>query len=177
MQEVDDLLQGFLGFILAGHILEGHTGLLFHIDLGFGFAEAAHHAFAAHTLAEHTGEQENTAEHQDIVQNGDQEGVIFHDFPFDRDTHGIQGITQSQGIAAGGQACVAGGLAAGGLGGLFLGHIDDPVVLQFHFLQIVLFHFAQKIGISGFGVLAVIHKVKNRNHSQQNGHADEDGGQ
>ena len=71
MQKVNDFLQRFLGLVLTGHILEGDAGLFFHIHLGTAFAETAHHALTGHALAEHPGEQENTAEHQDIVENGD----------------------------------------------------------------------------------------------------------
>ena len=48
VEEVDDLLKGFLGFVLTGDICKGHAGFLFHINLGLALADA--HA-AAHLAA------------------------------------------------------------------------------------------------------------------------------
>ena len=48
VEEVDDLVQGFLRLVLAGHICKGHAGGLFHIDLGVGLTHAAETAGAAH---------------------------------------------------------------------------------------------------------------------------------
>ena len=174
MQKVNDLLQRFFGFVLSCHILKGNAGLLFHIDFGLGFAEAAHHTLTAHAFAEHPCEQEDSAEHQYIIKNGDQEGIVFHNGPGNGDTHGIQSIAQSQRIAAGGQTCEAGFLRTGRLGRLFFGHIDDPVMLDFHFLQILGVHFVHKIRVGGFCILAAAYKIKNGDHCQQNGDTDKD---
>ena len=62
MEEVDDLHQGLLGLVLAGHILEGDAGFLLHIDLGVGLAHAAQAAGAAH-LVGHKPEEEDHAHH------------------------------------------------------------------------------------------------------------------
>ena len=62
VEEVDDLLQRFLGLVLSGHILEGDAGLLLHIDLGAGLADAAESA--AHALGHGAG-QEGQQQHPD----------------------------------------------------------------------------------------------------------------
>ena len=51
MQEIHHLHQRLLGLILAGHILEGDTGLLLHIHLGGTLAHAE--AGSSAHLAEH----------------------------------------------------------------------------------------------------------------------------
>ena len=74
MENIDDLLEGLLGLILAGHIPEGNTGLLLHIHLGVGLAHAAQ---AAHSsLAAYPAEQEHHSAHQqqDGKQCGDEQG-------------------------------------------------------------------------------------------------------
>ena len=88
MEEIDNFLQGFLGFILSCHILEGDAGLLFHVDLGLALAEAAHHAFAAHALGQHVHHEEQSADHDDVRQDHHDEGVVLHNFLVDRDALG-----------------------------------------------------------------------------------------
>ena len=61
MEDVDDLLEGFLGLVLASHIPEGDAGLLLHIDLGVGLAHAAQAAHAA--LSTDAPEQEHHQSH------------------------------------------------------------------------------------------------------------------
>ena len=61
VEDVDDLLQGLLGLVLAGHIPEGDAGLLLHIDLGVGLAHAAQAAHAA--LSADAPEQEHHQSH------------------------------------------------------------------------------------------------------------------
>ncbi len=51
VEEVDDLLQRFLGFVLTCHIFECDAGLLFHVDLGLALPHAVVHG--AHPLHEH----------------------------------------------------------------------------------------------------------------------------
>ena len=60
VEEVDDLHQGLLGLVLAGHILEGDAGLFLHIDLGVGLAHAAQ---AAAHLPRHAPEEEGKDGH------------------------------------------------------------------------------------------------------------------
>ena len=69
MQEVDDLLQGFLGLVLTGHVLEGDAGGFFHVHLGVGFAHAADAAEAAAGLAEDPHHQHEQAHHNDDGQH------------------------------------------------------------------------------------------------------------
>ena len=54
VEEIDNFLQRFFRFILTGNILEGNTGLLFHIHLGLAGADTAHHTFAAEALGNRT---------------------------------------------------------------------------------------------------------------------------
>ena len=62
VEEVDDLHQGLLGLILAGHILEGDAGLALHVDLGVGFAQVAD---AAAHLAGHPTHQQGEDHHNE----------------------------------------------------------------------------------------------------------------
>ena len=57
VQEVDHLHEGFLGFVLTGHILEGDAGILLHIDLRRALADAHGAASAAHTPHQEACEQ------------------------------------------------------------------------------------------------------------------------
>ena len=87
MQKINDLLQGFLCFILTGHILEGNAGLLFHVDLGFAAAETAHHTFTAEPLGKHPHGSKDQGEHDGIVQDHHNGGIVFHDQLTDGDPH------------------------------------------------------------------------------------------
>ena len=62
MQEINDLHERFLGLVLTGNVGKGHAGLLFHVDLGFVFADPADasEAASAHLLghAPHEAEQQ-----------------------------------------------------------------------------------------------------------------------
>ena len=80
MQEVDDLLQGLLGLVLSGDVLEGDAGGFFHINLCIGFAHIADTAEAsAAGLAHEPHQQHEQAHHdddrQDIVDHQQQNGV------------------------------------------------------------------------------------------------------
>ena len=48
VQEINHLHQGFLGLVLACHVLKGHARFLLHIDLGIALAHAHRTAAAAH---------------------------------------------------------------------------------------------------------------------------------
>ena len=60
MEKVDDLHQTLLGLVLPGHVLKGHAGGFFDIDLGVCLAHAAQ---AAAHLAGHIAEQEGEEHH------------------------------------------------------------------------------------------------------------------
>ena len=79
VEEIDDLLQRFLGFILSGHISEGDTGFLFHVYLCLALADghtAAH--LAAHIAHQEAEEQEDQGKGNHIgKQNGNQEGIFL----------------------------------------------------------------------------------------------------
>ena len=78
VEEVDDLLQGLLGLVLTGHVLEGDAGLLFHIHLGVGLAHVADAADAAAVFGHdphhqhdqpHGQQHRQNVHHQDVAQD------------------------------------------------------------------------------------------------------------
>ena len=158
MQEINDFLQGFLGLVLTCNIPEGNAGLLFHIHLGLAFAKAAHHALAAHTLGEASHDKEDQGEHDHVVKNHDDAGVILHDHLIYLNAHAVQFLRQGHYIAVG-KTGEAGLLLSGGLGGLVLGQVVHPVVVKLHFLQLACIHGIQKIGVGDFRILAVADSV------------------
>ncbi len=62
MQEIHDLHQGFLRFILSGNIRKCHAGLFLHVHLGIALADA--HDAAADTAAAPHGEHEDAPDKQ-----------------------------------------------------------------------------------------------------------------
>ena len=132
VEEVNNLLQGLLGLVLTGHVLEGDAGLLFHEHLGLGLAEAAHHALAAHAAGHQVHHQEQSADHDDVGQDHHNHGVVLHDDPVHRYAHVHQILSHGPGVGAVGQAGIAGLLLGGRFGSLLLGHVDDPVRLNLH---------------------------------------------
>jgi len=64
VEEVDDLLQGLLGLVLAGHVGKGDAGGLLHVYLGVGLAHAADAADAAAALGHQIHQQHEGAHHQ-----------------------------------------------------------------------------------------------------------------
>ena len=173
MQEIDDLHQGFLGFILTCHILEGNAGLLFHIDLGLAGAEAAQHTVAAHTLGHGAHHQEDEAEHHRVGQHHNDPGVILHDDPLIFHAHGSELFRQLQGIAAGGQARKAGLLLFGRLGSLFLGQVDDAVGVEFHFRQLASLFCLLEIRELHGGILAARNGIVQQRDQQHDHHSDQ----
>ena len=173
MQEIDDLLEGFLGLVLTCHIVKGHAGFLLHVDLGIALAYAAHHAVAADALGQHPHEQEHHGEHHDGGEDGEDEGIVLHDLLIDLHTLGIQLFCQHHGVTAVGQTGEAGGLLGLGLFGLFLGHVDDSVSMQLHLGEIAAFHGFQEVGIGGFLVLAVADGIEQTEENQNDGQRDD----
>ena len=82
MEDVDDLLEGLLGLVLASHIPEGDPGLFLHIDLGVGLAQVAHAADSALSAHAPEHEQEQAHHHQDGQDIGQEQveqiGGIVH---------------------------------------------------------------------------------------------------
>ena len=171
MQEVDNLLQGLLRLILTGHILECHTGLLFHIDLGFIAADIAHNAVTAHTLCQCAHYQEDQQEHTCIVKDHNNGAVVFLDGAVHLYAHIVQLIRQFQGIAAG-QTGIAGLSLCGRFLGLLQSHIDHPVIVQLHFIQLTGFHSLTEIGICDLLILAlangIVHQTDGNNDGNGN---------
>ena len=83
MQVGDDFLQGFLGFIFAGHILEQDAGRGLDIDPGIGFSHIEHQGCSAaflihipphHQLSDRNEEYDRQDPRQ---QEADQRGCLF----------------------------------------------------------------------------------------------------
>ena len=58
MKEIHNFHQGFLRFILSGHVRKGDSGFLLNINLGVAFSDSHDTAAAAHTI-EHKVQQAN----------------------------------------------------------------------------------------------------------------------
>ena len=175
VQEVDDFLQGFLGFVLTGHVLEGHAGLLFHVDLGGVLVEAAHHAVAAETLGDGAHHQENHGKHNDVVEDHDDGGVVLHDLHVHILHAGLIKLRDQGHDVSGGQACEAGLLGGGRLGSLGLGQVDDAVRPNLHFCQLSGVFCGQEVGVGGLGVLRIGNGVQHRADEQDDGDRDDQG--
>jgi hypothetical protein len=75
LQEADDFLQLVLGLIHAGHVVEAHAGVGFHIDLGLALAEV--HEAAAHALlAGELAHREDPDPHEDHRRQHPAEHVL-----------------------------------------------------------------------------------------------------
>ena len=159
VEKIDDLLEGFLGFILAGHILEGNSGLLLHIDLGLGFAEAAHHALAAHAPGDKGHQTEDHQAHEQVVEDHHNAGIVLGNDPVHLDAACHQLVGQGHGVAAAGEARVAGFLLGRGEFCLVPGQIDDPVIVELHLRQIVGQPGFLEIGPGGLVILALADHV------------------
>ncbi len=173
MQEVNNFLQGFLGFILSGHVLEGNAGLLLHVDPGLGLAEAAHHAVAAHPLGQQIQQQKHAADHNGVGQHHHNDGIVLHDLVADLHARIVQFLRQCQHIAAAGNAGEAGSLLGQLLGRLFLGHIHDPVIPQLHLGKLPGILCGKEIRQCGLRILTFFHCVHDpaeQQHQNQRDH-------
>ena len=84
MQVIDDFLEGFLGFILTGHILEGLAGLGGNVHLGIAFAETHHVApaqFRPQVPHDQLADYHKQQERQDpVVEEGHNGRFLFWDY-------------------------------------------------------------------------------------------------
>ena len=158
VEEVDDLLQRFLCLVLTGHILKGNAGLLFHVNLGLALAETAHHAVAAHALGNGAHEYEQQREGDTVVQDGQDQGVVFLDLPIRCHPLGDQFVIHAQPIAAG-HAGITGLLLGGRLGSLFLGQIIDSAAPPLNLRQLVVLHGGVEVRVGRFRILAVRNQI------------------
>ena len=144
------------------HIGKADAGLLLHVDLGLGLAEAAH-GIAAHALGHHAHEDE---EGDDGKQGHEQGGVVLH--PLAGHGHAVvrQLVGQGDEVRVAGQAGVAGLLIVGGLGGLLLGQVDDLVAVDDGLADVLGGHIGAEIGPGLFGVLGVAHHIEDAVHRQ-----------
>ena len=168
VQEVDDLLQAFLGLVLTGNVSEGNAGFFFHIHLGLGFADAAHHTVAAHPLGQHIHDKEQRAEHEQIQQDREDQGIVLDDLFTADDTHGVE-LFQQFHVVAVGQSREAGLLLICGLGSLFLGQVHDPVIGDLNFRQLSAFLGVQKVGEGDFLIVASGDGVIDKEDDQRDG--------
>ena len=83
MQVADDLLQGFLGFVLPGHVLKGGGNIVAFHRAGIGFAKAhkpAPRAYLAQTACEESQDQAEDQQRQPVLQDHiKQYGPFFTD--------------------------------------------------------------------------------------------------
>ena len=84
VQVIDDFLEGFLGFILTGHILEGLAGLGGNVHLGIAFAETHHVApaqFRPQVPHDQLADYHKQQERQDpVVEEGHNGRFLFWDY-------------------------------------------------------------------------------------------------
>ena len=81
VEEVDDLLQAFLGFVLAGYVCKGDAGGFFHVDFGVGLAHvhhAAHAAFSADAAEHEQRQQDDEQERRHGQQHAPHRGHFGH---------------------------------------------------------------------------------------------------
>ena len=147
MQVVDDFLQGFLGFVLSGHILEGDAGLGGNVHLGIALAEAHHIAatdFRSQIPHEQLPDDHKDQERQDpVVEEADNGRFLlgnhlgeFH-LGLHQTAHQLRIIHPARHIDL-----------------LFVVTViaqqSDPVLGDFHFFGLALIHHAQEIGVTHF---------------------------
>ena len=116
--------------------------------------------------------KEHHAEHHHIAQNHQNSGVVLHHRVVDRNTFVMERPTKGHNVQIFGAACVEGFLLCGRLGLFFFGEVNDPVVLDLHFGQIVAVHSGEQIRKSGFGVLSLTDGVVYGADQQHHGHGD-----
>ena len=147
VEKINDLLQALLGLILAGHVLEGDAGLLFHVDLGVGLADAAE--AAPHALghgAHQEGEQQIHHRHRQHPgeQEGDDGAGLFDDFAVHMRAVVLELGDHIVELEAGDAAGEIDGLAVPVLPGLFPCENQNAVGLELHRIHLILVHHGQK---------------------------------
>ena len=147
VEEVHDFLQGFLGLVLAGHILKGNAGILLDIFLGRGLAHIAHQAAAAHPCKEEAEQEPHQGDgHHIREQDAEQIAGAVRDIRFHCNTLALQTGRQG-GIILG---------LTGVLNRLAVPQVDlQPVGLDLNFLDLAFFHILQEFGISDLLFLGV----------------------
>ena len=172
VEEIDDLLQGFLGFVLTGHILKGDAGLLFHVDLGLALAEAPHHPVAAHALGQGAHEHKEDGKGDAVIENHQDKGIVLLNFlPH---VHPVAHKLVGKGEpVAGRHTGIAGPLLGGRLGGLLPGQVIDPVAPVLDLGQLVLLHGSAEIRIAGFRILTVGYHIIDPAEEHHQGQSDD----
>ena len=165
MEEIHQLLKGFFGFILPGHIGKSLAGLGFHIDLGVALAKghgvARTHFFCDHAEHEcaqqrHQGKRHHKAEH-----HGYRSGQLFLNDAAELDAAAEQPVCQL-GIAHIGGDIDVGVIFVAGLDGDFiLGQLYHG-----HFAFVQHFHKIAVVDLNGIAAEQKVH----HDHNQQKPH-------
>ena len=165
LQELDDLLQVFLGLVDAGDVLEGHAAVGLGEQLGLGFAET--HGLAAGAL--HLARQENPhADEGDQRQAVDQQGhqpviAVGRRLGGDLDVFLVKAVHQRRVVRRIGRK----GLAVGVMAGDFVARDGDVADMAL----IGLGEQLAEIDFLGRGALAgVLEQHHQRDHQKNDDH-------
>ena len=80
MEEIHNLRQRLLGFVLTGHILKGHAGLLLNVHLGIALSHA-HDAASAHALHGEIHQENEEQEGKRVIEHRQQNSVGIAHLP------------------------------------------------------------------------------------------------
>ena len=174
MQKVYDLLQGLLGLVLTGHILEGDARLLFHIDLGLALADGHTSAHSAAEVPHEEAEQQiDGGEGDHIAQKNLEQGRhLVRQLMVKLDVFIGLELWDQIGIAH--ETGVVDELLRLRLRHLLPGHDQDPVGLDLHLSDLILIqHLLEFVVLdllhSGRGIAAVQKIDEEHKHHRQNG--------
>ena len=174
LQEVHDLLQGLLRFVLPGHIREGNARLLLDVHLGAALAHA-HHAAAAghppHDDAQDDPDQDERREGKHHIQ--DEAGRRVRNLLRELDAGFLEPADQIPVLHFSRVACIVAvldGLAGKGLG---LRHDLELVAAEGDRLHLAGFHHLQKTIVGDLLGRRVLEHVVEQAHDHE-GHQGDD---
>ena len=168
MEIIDDFLKGFLGFILAGYILEGFSRLGGNVNLGIALPEA-HHVASAHfrsqiahdQLSDDHKEQEGQDPIVEEAHNGRfllRDHLGKFDFCFDQTADQFRIIHPARNIDL--------------FFSILIAKESNPVLGDFHLGSFAFIHHVQKVGVTDFVDFGLEkHRADDciDNHDQQDG--------
>ena len=161
VEEVHHLHQGLLGLVLTGHVLEGDSRLLLHVDLGVALAHAHGAACAAHLLEHHAQQNPHQQHRQHHVQQyiQDAAGIVaeypgaVHAVGLQPGGEGVQVLHDDGGV--GGLRIAVEGISRhrrsrlhGSLDPLLQGEQHLPCALHLHGLHLIRVDVFQELGIA-----------------------------